>query len=125
MRRKSVTPIEIGAKAADHAQIAFLGGGDQFSGEITPVEELALPVERNLGGIKRNDAGDRSKNHIALEAGPIVSPFLDVEDSGGRVMLRAVDLPGAADLLMPGDIGAFRNIGQYPMRERSCSNCGC
>ena len=58
VRLHGVLPVEVGAHARDHVHAALLGGGAAVAEEIAVAEEFALPVERHLGLIERQDAGD-------------------------------------------------------------------
>ena len=100
MRLQRIAPVEIRAEAGDDAHVALLRGGDQVSCEVPAIEKLALLVKRYLGGIESNNAGDGSEDHVAFETGPVIGPLFDIEH--GRIMLRDIDLTGAADLLVPG-----------------------
>ena len=101
MRLHGVFPVEIGTHARDHVHAALLGGGAAIAEEIAVAEEFALPVERHLGLIEGQDAGDADQHGIDLEAGPVVGPLLDVEHGG--VVLGHVGLADAADLPLPGN----------------------
>ena len=90
MRLDGVFPIEVGTHARDHVQPALLGGGAAVAEEIAVAEVLAFPVERHLGLVERQDAGDAHHHGIHLQAGPVVRPLLDVEHD--RVVFGHVDL---------------------------------
>src|SRR5580698_7419004 len=100
MRLQRITPVEVRAEPGDDAHITLLGGGDQVSCEVPAIEKLTLLVKGNLGGVKSNNSGDGSEDYVAFETGPVIGPLFDIEH--GWIVLRDIDLAGAADLLVPG-----------------------
>ncbi len=102
MRLNGVLPIEVGTHARDDVQAALLRGGAAVAEEIAVAEELAFPVERHLGLVERQDAGDAHQHGVDLQAGPVVGPRFDVEHR--RVVLGHVELADTAHLSRPRNI---------------------
>ena len=96
-----VFPIEVRTHARDHVYAALFGGGATVAEEIATAEELAFPVVRHLGLVKRKNAGDTHHHGVDLQAGPVVRPLLHVEHRG--IVLGHIGLAEPADLTLPGD----------------------
>ena len=77
----------------------FLAAAQQSPKKSRSPRILAFPVERHLGLVERQDAGDADQHGVDLQAGPVVGPLLDVEDRG--VVLGHVELPDAPHLSRP------------------------
>ena len=100
MRLESVAPVEVGAHAGDDAHATLFCGGDALAEEIAVVEKLSVAMERDLGWIEREDAGDADEDDVGFGGVPVVGPLLDVHD--GRIVLGHVGLADAANVLLPG-----------------------
>ena len=109
-----VAPVEVGAHAGDDAHAALLRCGDAFAEEVAVVEEFSVAMERHLGGIEGEDAGDADEDNVRLGGVPVVGPLVDVHDGG--VVLGEVGLADAADFFLPGNGG--RIAGRKARRQR-------
>ena len=77
----------------------FLAAAQQSPKKSRSAEELALPVVRHLGLVKRQNAGDADQHGVHLQAGPVVGPFLDIQH--GWIVLGHIGLADPADSPLP------------------------
>jgi hypothetical protein len=122
MGLNGVLPIQVGTHAGDHAHAAFAGGSAALAEEIAVAQILSLTVERHLGLIEREDAGDAHQDHVHLQAGPVVRPLFDIERR--RIVFRHVQLAQAANLAGPERFRGCVGGGKFRRNQRHGGQTG-
>lgn len=98
-------------------QSALLRGGAALAEEVSFTQVLAFAMERHLRLIEREDTCDAHQDCIDLQAGPIISPFLDVHFD--RVVLGHVQLPNTPYAALPPNVAHSLSGGRFDDDDRS------